>query len=923
MTFRYYRCLTFLLFLLFSTDTLLAQSGGRITGKVVDDQGEPLIGVQVFLAEISRGTVTAIDGFYSIIDVPAGTYSITYKFVGFADVRIDNAEVITGRTTNLDVIMREMVIEGEEIVITAERPIVQKDRTTTTAFVSAEQIEALPVRSVDEVLNLQAGVVEGHFRGGRLNEVSYVVNGVPINNPINNRPAFEVEANMVSNLEVITGVFNAEFGQATSGVVNITTKRAPRQWSFNIQTDVSAIASTRKLEFVNRTTGPGDALSINDFTSERISAMDAADFPSRAEISINTGGPIIEDRLGFNVSARYIDDKGRFLGRDLFRPSDFSGNREFLQSTIVNNPRDPDAWVIQSTGSGDFVSMSQSERFSVNPSLVWTATDKLTLDYNLFFQTSRFRNFDHFRQYVPEGRNWNYPDNATHILSARYFFNPNTFMNLSYSYQVDRFESRLFGPPVDDTFFDERIVPEDFSQQTGAFSLAIGGNDIFYARNRARIHRIIGSVTSQVNRRHQVKTGFQVSLQDINDTTIGIDVLSQNNFQPIRTQQAWRNQFIDINPMELSAYIQDKIELDFLIINAGLRFDYFDPDFEIPIDWAQANLEMIPDPNNPGGMIRNRRSTDIKTQLSPRLGVAFPFSDRSVIRFSYGRFFQVPDYAQLYQNPNFTINPLADVTRFGNPNVDPQSTSTFEVGYQQGITDALGLELTLYTRDIRNLLADEIERDVASTNFSVRFVNREFGTVRGISLSLFQRMVRNIAWTVDYTLQFADGSFALTGDLFERTESGLEETLTLARLDWDRRHVLNNTFTWRTNEFLTTTFINTFTTGRPFTTEVNNIRSFIRNNEDRPPGFNTDVRMFYTPFPNQWDISVFFQVDNLFDIQTENVVYADTGSAFLTRELIAARRLDVAGVNTPEDFFIRQDFFNAPRIVSIGVKVTL
>jgi len=920
---QYIPLLALLIFALVSETELYAQNGGRIVGKITDSSGETLPGVQIVIDGTTRGTITELDGFYSLINVPADTYTLVFRYIGFSTVRIENVEVITGRTTTIDVVLQDQAVVGDEIVITAERPIVQKDRTTTTAFVSREQIQALPVQNIEDVINLQAGVVEGHFRGGRVNEVMYVVNGVPINNPLNNSPGFTVESNMVSNLEVITGVFNAEYGQATSGVVNIATRSAPTEWAVEFLSHVSGIASNRKLDFLSRNVGPGSGLSADDFTTERVSYMKAAGLPNRSEVNLTAGGPIFGSIIGTNVNLRYVKDNGRFLGRRVFLPDDYSGNEQFFSSSIINNPGNRDAWQIESTGDNAFVSMSEVERLSLNTALVYNPVRQLRIEYNNFTQLQRNRDFDHFLKYAPDGRNWNYPENYTHIVSARYTFNPNTFANLSYSNQVDKFETRLYSSPLADSLFDSRIVAPEYGNQAGPYTFSMGGNNIYYGRNRTHIHHVVGSVTSQINRYNQVKAGFKLSFQQVQNTQIGIDVNSQNGFTPVRTQQDWRNVKLDIQPREFSGYIQDKIELEYLIINAGLRLDYFDPAYDIPVSWAQASALTIPDPDNPSQNISNRTKAEVKYQLSPRLGVAFPLSDVSVIRFSYGRFFQVPDYALLYSNPDYIADPLSATSRYGNPDVEPQSTSTFEVGYQQGLTHDLGLELTLFIRDVRNLIADQIERDVSTTNFAVRYVNREFGTVRGVTLSLFQRSSGPLSWTLDYTLQFADGSYAITGDLFERVQSGLAETLTLARLDWDRRHVLNNSITFRPNHWITATFINTFTSGRPYTTSRNNIQSFIRNNADRPPGFNTNIRTYIRPFPSKFDISLFLQVDNLFDIKTANVVYADTGQPDNTFELQAARRLNINGLNTVEDFFDRQDFYNAPRIVNIGFQVRL
>jgi len=915
--------LLFLLLSVFCVNEMAAQNAGRITGTVTDTDGEPLPGVQILLEGTTRGTITELDGFYDIINVPAETYTLIFRYLGYSTIRVENVEVIVARTTTIDVVMQEELISGQEIVITAERPLVQRDRTTTTAFVNQEQIQALPVQSITDVINLQAGVVEGHFRGGRTNEVMYMVNGVPINNPYSNTPGFIVESNMVSNLEVITGVFNAEYGQATSGVVNISTRTPPRNWNFDILSFVSAIGSTRSMEYLRRDAEPGSALLFSDFSTERVPHYRAAGFPNRTEFNFNAGGPIWGDRLGVLFSARYVNDQGRFIGRELFMPSDYSGNSANFTSSLINNPTNPENWRIQSTGSGDFVMMSPNERLSMNSTLVYIPNSRVRFEYNFFLQSAKLRGFDHFSKYAPEGRNWTYPENYTHIGNVRYTFNPTTFANFSYSYQIDRAEWRLYGRPVADSLFDRRILPPEFRNQTGPYTFLMGGNDIGYSRNRSNIHNVVGSITSQVDRFNQVKAGFQLSFQHIERTILGVDVTNQNNYQPVRTTQQWRNNYLNITPKEFSAYIQDKIELYYLIINAGVRFDYFDPDFDIPVSWAQASELTIPDPDNPSQDISNRQRAKTKYQVSPRLGVAFPLSDVSVIRFSYGMFFQVPNYADLYSNPEYIANPLSETTRYGNPDVEPQSTSTFEVGYQQGLTPTLGLELTLYMRDVRNLIADQIERDVTTTNFAVRYVNREFGSVRGITLSLFQRPVGPISWTLDYTLQFADGSYAITGDLFERVQSGLDETLTLARLDWDRRHVLNNSVIYRPNNRFQATMINVFTSGRPYTTSRNNIQSFIRNNEDRPPGFNTNVRLFLTPFPQRMDLSLFFQVDNLFDIKTANVVYADTGQPDNTFELQAARRLNVTGLNSVEDFFYRQDFYNAPRIINFGFQLKL
>ena len=181
-------CSVFLLFLFVTTahagnviTTSYAGTKGKIAGTVVDETGQTMPGVQIYIESIEKGAVTDVDGKYSIINLEPGIYTVTVRYLGYATVIVKNVEVIVDKTTTVDVELEPAVLEGQEVVVTAQRPIVEKDRTTTTSFISSSQLEALPLVSINEAINKQAGVVDGHFRGGRIGEVAYLVNGVPIN----------------------------------------------------------------------------------------------------------------------------------------------------------------------------------------------------------------------------------------------------------------------------------------------------------------------------------------------------------------------------------------------------------------------------------------------------------------------------------------------------------------------------------------------------------------------------------------------------------------------------------------------------------------------------------------------------------------------------------------------------------------------
>ena len=106
---------------------------------------------------------------------------MTVSSIGYAKTIINEVVVRIDLTTKLDVeLVSESFQLGEDIIVTAEKPLITKDLTSTKATVSSSEIELLPVDNVSQVINLQAGVVDGHFRGGRSNEVAYLVDGVPI-----------------------------------------------------------------------------------------------------------------------------------------------------------------------------------------------------------------------------------------------------------------------------------------------------------------------------------------------------------------------------------------------------------------------------------------------------------------------------------------------------------------------------------------------------------------------------------------------------------------------------------------------------------------------------------------------------------------------------------------------------------------------
>jgi hypothetical protein len=216
------------LFLGFSAQ---AQTTGKIAGRVIDaGTGAPLPGVSVYVEGTTQGAATDINGEYVIIGIRPGTYTVVASFVGYATERREGVQVGSGLTTQVDFALREEVIEGEEIVVVAPPITVRKDLTSSEARVTAETIERLPVQELSQVLALQAGITQRgglHIRGGRASEVVVMVDGVPVTDNFDGSIAVQLENEGIQELQVISGTFNAEYGNAMSGGDQCGDKRRP------------------------------------------------------------------------------------------------------------------------------------------------------------------------------------------------------------------------------------------------------------------------------------------------------------------------------------------------------------------------------------------------------------------------------------------------------------------------------------------------------------------------------------------------------------------------------------------------------------------------------------------------------------------------------------------------------------------------
>ncbi|MEX0748318.1 MAG: TonB-dependent receptor, partial [Rhodothermales bacterium] len=226
---RLVRLLLFTFALLIPATAALAQTG-RISGRITDaSSGEALPGVNVSIEGTTQGSVTDVEGYYSIINVRPGAHDVRASFIGFTPIVQEDVRVSVGLTTDLDFELREETVGLEEVIVSAQRPIVQLDVSANVATLTPEEFVDLPVAGVSEVLDLQAGIEPGlQVRGGGLSELAFIMDGLNLRTGRDNSPFTNISYTALEEVQVQTGGFNAEYGNVRAGVINVTTKEPSR-----------------------------------------------------------------------------------------------------------------------------------------------------------------------------------------------------------------------------------------------------------------------------------------------------------------------------------------------------------------------------------------------------------------------------------------------------------------------------------------------------------------------------------------------------------------------------------------------------------------------------------------------------------------------------------------------------------------------
>ncbi|MCG8372228.1 MAG: TonB-dependent receptor, partial [Balneolales bacterium] len=452
-------------------------------------------------------------------------------------------------------------------------------------------------------------------------------------------------------------------------------------------------------------------------------------------------------------------------------------------------------------------------------------------------------------------------------------------------------------------------------------------------------------VSSQVNNRHFIKTGINIQADVVDFESINLQPLTNDGVSLPEGTPEDLIPFVQLGipdvgttnhskftrkPLTVGAYVQDKIEYDNFIVNVGVRFDYFNPNSQVAAD------PMDPDITNP--ILESNRAltleereeiwwTDVeaKYQFSPRVGISYQASDRGVIYFSYGYFFQMPSYEFLFTNSQILLPESSGVAGiFGNPDLDPERSTQYELGLKYEILDGTGLEVTGFYKDTRDYVSSGVVEPTYLANVRyATWINRDYSISKGLTVAVNQFINQRFNFGIDYTFTSVEGSNSDPAAEFNRAVSsgdlsGQSLTKIIQPLDWDRTHILNGTIFYSGKDHganLAARFLSgtPYTPTTPFAVRTGPSASVrdLANTARYPSRFTVDLNTFYNVNVSGEEVRIFLNIFNILDSEVINNIFTDSGSP--DGPLLTPITFD----NT---FFDDPSRYGEPRRIQLGIQ---
>ncbi len=821
------KILVFLACFIFVPVFLFAATTGKIVGTVVDKEtGDLLPGANVMVVGTSMGAATDIYGKFILLSVPVGTYSLQASFMGYNTVTYENIRVNADLTTTVDFQLTPTAIMGEAVTIVAEKPLVQTSATNVTRIQSFEEFKNIPTRSVTSIIQMQPGVVERdgnlYIRGGRREEIGYYLEGAATRDVMDGTNRARIIPDAVEEIQMQAGGYDAEFGGANAGIIRQTLRSGGPAYKFSVQAETDNFADNGK-KFLDTY-----SYGYSDYTA-----------------TISGPVPFLGKKFKFFVAGQntyYADRVRRFWkGFDFNNAATYVDENNFpllttnFADTISQGLHMVDGYMPKTNqntyiGSGTLVydAFPIRLRFSAN------------LDYSRWLSGSNgyggILNLD--RQQVNMNSDGLYNLKATHILSPKTYYEVNlnyfdyryknydpifkdnywayfdSTANAAEGINYLKWSSANVGNAVDIYGFDFTVPgsPSSYDLQKRSY---LGGSLSFTSQIKQHEFRFGGDYKRWTVRSYGTNEQLAFTTRLNNpDVYVGARAGDPEDMGTWLANTAVNNYGYDLwgneidsdqfgldgpkHPTFWSAFIQDKFEAKQLVIRAGLRLDAFNNDDFTFVDarnpaWDRA-LHII--------NVDEINESKTKYYVSPRIGLAFPATERTVFHVQYGKFVQEPRMDDIYTGQRNYDQMYLGGFYFTNPpgyGLDPQRTTQYEIGFNQQFTENASFDITAFYKDIQGWITTG--RIVGGPTDAISYYNIKdngaFSTNKGVEFSLILRRTNRMAGQINYTYSSSLGTASASTSTIAGTEQGTNTPTIISALDFHRPHVGSVNFDYR------------------------------------------------------------------------------------------------------------------------------
>lgn len=742
--------------------TAHAQTTGQIVGRVVrlpDSARVPGAEISIQPSGAGGGARVTTDaiGEFVLIGLAPGAYRVVVRQVGYQPLELRDVTVHAGATTRL-VLALDAPLQVEAIrVITHQRPLLTPDVSASRQLVEREALQAAPVQDVEQLLELRTGVSDGHFRGGRVGQESYVIDGVDVKDQFaasRSGIAFQLAPSAVQEVGVFTSGFSADQPSALSGVVTLVSRAGPSdRWFGRVEgvTDEWAPAGLDRgyARLGGSAGGPlwGDATAFVDLlligradADPRVRGLTCleVEFPCPAEQAI------IPHQAGDRYLAFARLDVP--LGERLAATASLSRNRDqhdLYATRFKYALRD----YLAERETATLGTVLLTGTFPVGGSRAIRVTSSLSLA-----RLDRYLGVADTAQPARIGR----------------------FRVGDLRFRGEAFVRR----PADEQVSTGQAVPGYRAPSDSGLGNPYGlfGADLFVTDGTSGVAEWTRSDFADV------KLGFQSLVSPQLELKAGGDLKLYRilTYQHVNAGLAGAApNFVRFHPRTIAGYLHATLfALDAATIDLGARLEAFQPRLAAAEDRIDLGAPTV--------------VTGWRTLAHPRIGFAMPLGalgvPRAAIRWNFGRFSQPPDF-QFFFDQALDDSLNTAVRRQGNPYLGFERATEYEGAIDYLLTDDIVARATAYYKDLSGLTTSGI----GLAQLGRLFTNLDFGRVQGVELRLEGRFGPQRRIEVGYVLQKAAG---VVSGAFDSTNPGDGPERVELPLQFDRRHAIDLNAVW-------------------------------------------------------------------------------------------------------------------------------